>query len=125
MDAFGHVNNVMFFRYFESARISYLQAVDGGDVGRGEMKPILAHTECSYLRPVYFPDTLLAETRVTKLGRSSVSMEYRLTSRMQDEEVARGRATVVNVDPETGQSAPLSESLKEKILALEGGQIHF
>ena len=122
MDAFGHVNNVVFFRYFESARIEYFRKLRGDDFGNGEFLPILAQTECSYLRPVYHPDTLTAQTRVSRVGSSSLTMEYKLTSDSQDAVVAEGKAVVVNVDPKTGKGRPLTEDLKQKISLLESSE---
>ena len=119
MDAFGHVNNVVFFRYFESARIEYFRKLRGDDFGNREFVPILAQTECSYLRPVYHPDTLTAQTRVIRVGSSSLTMVYTLTSASQDAVVAEGKAVIVNVDPKTGKGRPLSDDLKQKISQLE------
>ena len=119
MDAFGHVNNVVFFRYFESARIEYFRLLNGDDIGKGAIVPILANTECNFLRPVHFPDRLIAEARISRVGNSSFTMEYRLTSTEQDTLVAEGKAVVVNVDPQTGKSAPLSEEVKKKIEEFE------
>jgi acyl-CoA thioester hydrolase len=119
MDAFGHVNNVVFFRYFETARIEYFRKLRGDDFGDGEFMPILAQTECSYLRPVYHPDTLTAQARVSRVGSSSLTMEYKLTSASQDSVVAEGKAVVVNVDPETGKGRPLTDELKQRISQVE------
>lgn len=119
MDAFGHVNNTVFFKYFESARIAYFTAVDPGPLGAGQLNPILASTRCDFLSPVVYPDTLRAETTVTRVGRSSLTMEYVLHSQAQDTEVARGEAVVVNVDPETGKSVALPDEVRQRIRELE------
>ena len=119
MDAFGHVNNVVFFRYFETTRIEYFRKLRGDDFGNGEFVPILAQTECNYIRPVYHPDTLTAEARVSRVGSSSLTMEYKLTSASQGVVVAEGKAVIVNVDTETGKGRPLTEELKRKIESLE------
>ena len=120
MDAYGHVNNVVFFRYFESARIEYFRSICKEEVGKGSFVPIVASTECSYLRPVHFPDTLVAEATITKVGTSSFTMEYRLTSSDQNEVVAQGKAVIVNIDQKTGKGVPLSDETKQRISELEG-----
>lgn len=119
MDAFGHVNNVVFFRYFESTRIAYMNAILGDKVSSEEFMPILASTECRYLRPVYFPDTLRGESAVTKLGNSSLTMAYRLISTAQQAVVAEGSAVVVNIDPKTGKGKPLEAAVRKKIEELQ------
>ncbi len=120
MDAFGHVNNTVYFRYFESVRIAYFQAVDGPDVGGGLLRPILAQTSCQFLKPVVFPDRLVGEGRVSRLGTSSLTMEYRLRSESLAAVVATGEAVVVQIDPETGRSAPLPEPFRTRIALMEG-----
>jgi acyl-CoA thioester hydrolase len=119
MDALGHVNNAVFFRYFESARIEYFRQLNGDGIDSGPFSPILAQTECNYLRPVHFPDNLVAEARVSRVGSSSLTMEYRLTSTKQDAVVAEGKAVVVNVERQTGKAQPLSPVVKDRIKAHE------
>jgi acyl-CoA thioester hydrolase len=121
MDAFGHVNNTIFFRYFESTRIAYMRAIDAmGAQQDAGFAPIVASARCDYLSPVVFPDRVVGETRVSKLGNSSFTMEYQLVSRNQEKVVARGEAVIVNIDPATGRSRPLPASLKERMEKLEG-----
>ena len=80
-DAFGHVNNTPYFRWFESARIAY-----GMRVGLSRLKatqnigPILALITCDYRRQLTFPDTVHVGARITRIGRSSLTMEHRLIS---------------------------------------------
>lgn len=119
MDAFGHVNNVVFFRYFESVRIAYFRAICPDGIGKDGLVPILASTECNYRMPVYFPDTLVGEASISHVGTSSFTMVYRLTSKEQDAVVAEGKAVVVNVNPETGKSEALSDKIKQRISKLE------
>lgn len=119
MDAFGHVNNTVYFKYFESARITYFRAIQDNKTSSDGFAPILAHTECQFLKPVVFPDTLTAEASVVKVGNTSFTMAYRLTSHKQESVVAEGKAVVVNVDPKTGKGVPLTDEVKAKIAALE------
>src|SRR5262245_14878734 len=80
-DAFGHVNNAVYFRWFESARIAYLEAVKLGDrTAAGGLGPILAAIDCNYRRQVKYPDTIRVGARVTRIGRSSIGIEHKLWS---------------------------------------------
>lgn len=119
MDAFGHVNNTIFFRYFESTRIAYFRGVEDSISNPLEFHPIVASTRCDYLFPVVFPDTLTGRARVSRLGNSSFTMEYELTSRAQGKVVAKGDATIVNIDPTSGKSQTLPQPLREAVEALE------
>lgn len=119
MDAFGHVNNTVFFRYFESTRIAYMRAVESAVSDKGEFTPVVASTKCDYLSPVVFPDTVTGQTRLLKMGNSSFTMEYQLTSQAQGKVVARGEAVIVNLDITTGRARPVPEALRQRMLALE------
>ena len=93
MDAFQHVNNVAFARWIETARVAYfgrlgLMRPRAGD-GVG---PILARIAIDYGRPVSYPDTVHVDATVRKIGRSSLTMGYRIWSEEQRAEVATGEA---------------------------------
>lgn len=119
MDAFGHVNNTVFFRYFESTRIAYMRAVESAVSHKGEFTPVVASTRCDYLSPVVFPDTLTGETRLVKMGNSSFTMAYQLTSQAQGKVVARGEAVIVNLDTTTGRARPVPSELRQRMESLE------
>lgn len=124
MDAFGHVNNTVFFRYFESTRIAYMRAIEAMGEGHSDgFLPVVASARCDFLAPVVFPDTVVGKTRVSRLGNSSFDMAYELMSQGQGRTVARGEATVVNIDPTNGKSRPLPSALRSRIATLEGGAL--
>ena len=102
MDAFNHVNNVAYYRYAESARISYLHALA---MFKGETLTILAGSSCNYLRPVRYPDTLLIGVKCTKIGNTSLSMAYEYYSIAQQAIVANATATIVRTDKDGNKQA--------------------
>lgn len=102
MDAFNHVNNVAYYRYAESARISYLHALA---MFKGETLTILAGSSCNYLRPVRYPDTLLIGVKCTKIGNTSLSMAYEYYSTTQQAIVANATATIVRTDKDGNKQA--------------------
>lgn len=120
MDAFGHVNNTIFFRYFESTRIAYMRAIKAMGGEEEGFAPVVASARCDFLASVVFPDTVVGETRVSKLGNSSFTMEYQLVSRAQEKVVARGEAVIVNIDQSTGKSRPIPAALRQRMEELEG-----
>ena len=96
MDAFAHVNNTMYFRYFETARIAFLDRIAfRGESGIG---PILASTHCRFRRPLTYPDAVLVGARVSEIGDDRFTHEYRLVSRSLDEVAAEGGGVVVAYD---------------------------
>jgi acyl-CoA thioester hydrolase len=121
LDAFQHVNNVVYARWAESGRIAYFdrlrlmerKATDG--VG-----PILAKLSIDYRRPVTFPDTIQLETTVKRIGNTSFVMANRIRSEGQGVEVATTEEIIVLFDYRTGKPTAVDERLRAAIHALEG-----
>lgn len=116
MDAFGHVNNVMFYRYLESARIAYLEHLQVFD---DSSMTVLASSSCQYLKPVFFPDTLHIGARVSKLGNTSCVMTYAVYSTQQQAVVATGEAVVVRLNKAGTQKLAISDELRARIITEE------
>ena len=116
MDAFNHLNNVVYYRYAESARIGYLQALGMFD---GNMVTVLAQSSCQYLRPVTYPDTLLLGVRCQRLGNTSIVIEYSYYSCAQKAIVATADAVIVRLDSDGKNKLPWSVEERERLLALE------
>lgn len=121
MDAFQHLNNVVYYRYAESARIAYLQALGMFD---GSMVTVLAQSSCQYLRPVTHPDTLLLGVRCQRLGTTSIVMEYGYYSCAQQAIVATAEAVVVRLDSRAEHKLPWSDAERARLLALEQSVAH-
>lgn len=117
MDAFNHLNNVVYYRYAESARIGYLQALGMFD---GSMVTVLAQSSCQYLRPVTYPDTLLLGVRCQRLGTTSIVMEYSYYSTAQKAIVATAEAVIVRLESNGKDKLPWTEAERERLFALEG-----
>ena len=121
MDAFNHLNNVVFYRYAESARIGYLQALGMFD---GSMVTVLAQSSCQYLRPVTYPDTLLLGVRCQRLGHTSIVIEYSYYSCAQQMIVATADAVIVRLDSNGKDKLPWTTEERERLLALEASVGH-
>jgi acyl-CoA thioester hydrolase len=120
-DAFGHVNNTVFFRWFESARVDYLgQCGLWGKRDTDGVGPILANISCNYRQQLTFPDTVEVFARVTRLGRSSITMEHEVHSQRQKRLIADGSSVIVTFDYERQQSVPVPEDIRRAIEKVEG-----
>lgn len=120
MDAFQHVNNVTYFRYFESVRIAFMMRTSLFDaIADKQVVPVLAATECRYKKPVTFPDTLHIGCRVAEFQESGLIQTYGIYSRAQDCVTTTGSGRIVLVDPNSGQQVKLSEDLRRQILDIE------
>jgi acyl-CoA thioester hydrolase len=120
-DAFGHVNNTVYFRWFESARIAYSERVGLSHALEHEpIAPILASISCDYRSQVSYPDTVHVGTRVTRIGRSSIGLEHTVVSQRQAAIAAEGSATIVVFDYRANKSQPVPLTIRQTIEALEG-----
>ena len=121
MDYFRHVNNTVFFRYFESARIAYLDRIGFREErAEGGLGPILASTHARFRRPLTYPDTVRVGARTTDVGEDRFTMEYRLVSESQGAVAAEGGGVLVSFDYASGRKAPLPEAVRRAIGRLEG-----
>jgi acyl-CoA thioester hydrolase len=120
-DAFAHVNNVTYFRWFESARIAYflrvnlMNPLEGSQIG-----PILAASSCDYRRAIVFPDTVRVGIRASRIGRTSIAFEHRIVSLNQRALAAEGTSTTVVYDYVAKCPRPVPDDLRRAIEELEG-----
>jgi acyl-CoA thioester hydrolase len=120
-DAFGHVNNTVYFRWFESARIAYTERVGLSHMLEAEpIAPILASTACDYRSQITYPDTVLVGCRVARIGRSSIGLEHAIVSRGRDVIAAEGTSTIVVFDYRANRPVPVPLTVRQTIEALEG-----
>lgn len=121
MDILRHVNNTVYFRYFENARIQFLGAIGFGDEnGVDGLGPILHSTSARFRRPLRFPDTAWTGARALDVHDDRFSMEYRLVSDRDQEVAAEGTALVVCYDYRALRKAALPQSVREGITRLQG-----
>jgi len=100
MDAFSHVNNIEYFRFFENVRIAFFRRTN---IIKTEnhlqgIGPIMKSTECRFKAPVTFPDTLIAGTKISEVKDTEFTMDYTLWSEKLDRVVPRGSGVIVSYD---------------------------
>jgi acyl-CoA thioester hydrolase len=120
-DAFGHVNGVVYFRWFETARIEYLNRGGLGHLMSQEgMGPILAAIKCDYRRQLKYPDTILVSASISEIGRSSMKMRHLIYSQAQQAIAAEGESTVVMFDYANQRPTRVPDDVRQQIEQLEG-----
>ncbi|TKF21038.1 acyl-CoA thioesterase [Vibrio genomosp. F6] len=120
MDALNHVNNAVYFRYFETARIAHFNKVElMEEMAMTKVGPVLGETQCRYKLPVTYPDTLLIGSKVTDIQSDRFTMQYEIVSKKLRKITTIGSATIVMFDFKTNQKAELSERLTLAIKALD------
>ena len=117
-DGFGHVNNMHFIRWFESARIAYLRECRINLTIEG-IGPILAAVSCNYRKQVKYPDTVTVGARVVRIGSSSMKLEHQLWSEQLQAVAAEGDSTVVLFDYQAQAPFPIPDDLRARIERLE------
>jgi acyl-CoA thioester hydrolase len=121
MDAFNHVNNVSYLRYFESGRIAYFEALELADFfGINGVGPILAETSCRYRFPLTYPDQVSVGVRSEALGEDRFTQQYILVSHRHGRVAATGDGTIVTFDYTANRKASIPDRVRQAIEALEG-----
>jgi acyl-CoA thioester hydrolase len=111
-DVYGHVNNVVYYSFFDTAVNRYL--IDRGvlDIHGGPVIGFVVETSCKYERPIQFPDRVQAGVRVAKIGTSSVRYEVGIFRNEEEESAAHGYFVHVYVDRGTKRPTPLPAALR-------------
>jgi len=112
-DAFNHVNNAMYLRYLEEARVRWLaDVVSDWDHGDGS-KPIMAAVQANYRRPLTWPGEIVVQLFCEKLGTSSITIGHRIVDARDTSLLYMdGNVVMVWIDPTTGRSTPLPEAIR-------------
>lgn len=121
-DAFGHLNNVFYFQYLESARFEMLKEMklfDPGDIF--SLNYILVHAECDYRQISRYDDTLIIHSRVSDIKKSSFTLEHLITNEKTGNLVATAKMIIVAFNHKKQKSEPLTPKVK-KILEGYWGQ---
>ena len=114
-DAYGHVNNVVYYAWFDTVINLWLIEEGGLDIRRGPVIGVCAESHCAYRDGFAFPETVEAGLRVSELGRSSVRYELGLFKEGALEPAAEGWFVHVFVDRESGRPTPLTPRLREAL----------
>lgn len=121
MDAMGHVNNTVYFRYFETARIRCFAELGLGSIEQsGGVGPILHSASCRFRIPLTYPDTVTVGARIGDIGDDRFVMLYRAVSHGHGAVAADGESLIVTFSYETATKAPVSDALRARLLGLRG-----
>jgi acyl-CoA thioester hydrolase len=115
MDAYGHVNNTIYFRYMEQARVEWITSL-GYQVAPGRESMLMMNGFCNFYKQLSYPGDLILKTSIGAIGRTSMDVYTSMALTTEpDEEVAIGGATMVWVDLTTNKSAPWPDHILQKI----------
>ncbi len=111
-DVYGHVNNVVYYSYFDTVVNAFLVNEGGLDIDSGPVIGLCVESQCRYLSPLAFPDVLDAGMRVSRIGRSSVRYEVGIFRAGEDAAAAQGHFVHVFVDRTTRRPVDLPERMR-------------
>lgn len=118
----GHVNNAVYFTYFEQARAVMAETLGlRRELAASGLGVILAHASCDYKAQVVFGDEVEVGVRMLSLGRSSFTSGFEVRRVRDDAVVAVGRAVQAVFDYDAGRTAPIPDGLRAKLEALMTG----
>ncbi|MEZ9197913.1 acyl-CoA thioesterase [Shewanella sp. 10N.286.54.B9] len=116
MDALQHVNNVVYFRYFETARIDFFNQINLlEDLQKTAVGPVISENRARYKRPVTFPDTLVVGVSISDINDDRFMMHYHVFSQTQQAITTMGSSQVVMFNFKTGQKAQLTPQLLDAL----------
>lgn len=117
-DIYGHVNNVTYYAYFDTAVNSYLIKEGGLDIHRGDSVGFVVSSNCTYLRPLAYPDPVEAGIKVERLGTSSVQYGVGIFLKGENTPRAYGEFVHVFVNRQENTSTPIPENIKAALTRL-------
>ena len=120
MDALQHVNNIEYFKYFQVARIAYFEKIDSDSVlGETRISSILASTQCKFIYPLAYPDSVSIGVRVDAMADQYFTMQYAVVSHKHQRLVAIGDAKVVMFDYANNKKVSIPNEIRKTIIDLE------
>lgn len=119
MDAYEHVNNTVYFRYFEDVRIAYFEKIGVNEHKKEtNIGPILASTTCNFRLPLEYPDNIKIVADIEDVKEKRFTMKYKVFSEKLGALAAEGEGLVVFYDYNEGKSCAIPEEVKTKMKAL-------
>jgi len=119
MDMLGHVNNTVYFRYMEQARIEWMQALAGDLAGREGPLPVVVNASCNFRVPLVYPADVEVRMYIGDPGRTSIGSYYDLS--VNGERCADGAARMVWTDRDSGRPVPVPAAVVAPLRAATAG----
>jgi len=120
MDAMGHVNNTVYFRFMEQTRISWLDVLAPEDEAWGSTGVVIANASCNFLRPMTYPGTVEVRLSIGRVGGSSVPTHYELRVDDDPAPYADGAAVVVFIGMQSQKPVRIPETIRRRLETIGG-----
>ena len=117
-DAYGHINNVMYYSFFDTAVNRFLIEEGGLNIHKGNIVAYVVSSQCQYITPASYPETIFVGVRVIKVGRSSVTYGLSVYAGEAKRRVAHGQFVHVLVERLSDKAVPIPVNTKEALAAI-------
>lgn len=119
MDLFGHINNVSYFKYAQAARVNYWETIGLTQLHNDmQIGPMLASTSCNFIKPLFYPGSILIESGIEFMKTTSFGLHHRILN-ADNEVAAEAHDVVVMYDFKKGTKIPIPDEMRAKIEILE------
>lgn len=118
VDRFGHVNNSVYFSLFDMCKTRYFNDVVGTDIF-DRMAPVVVHIEANFISPVYFPDEIVIDTSIVKIGNKSFTLLQRALNQRTEEVKCYCETVMVMMDTVTYESVEIDSEFRTKVSSYE------
>lgn len=118
-DVYGHINNVDYYSYFDSVINKYLIENGKLDIHSSEIIGIVVHSECNYIKPLAYPDSITVGLGVIKIGNTSVKYGLSIFSNKMSQQAAFGSVTHVFVDRESLKPVKIPKNIISALKDIE------
>lgn len=114
-DAYGHINNVVYYAFFDTAVNAHLIQSGCLDIQKSPVIGLVVETQCQYFKPIAYPDVVHAGIRVAKLGRTSVRYDIGLFANDDETAAAQGHFVHVYTERATGRPQPIPDEVRHAL----------
>ncbi|MEI8280482.1 MAG: acyl-CoA thioesterase [Bacteroidota bacterium] len=120
IDLFGHVNNVMYFKYIQASRVNYWETIHLTDrLDKDKIGPILASTQCQFIKPLHYPGNITIQAGISFIKNTSFGIHHQILNEQQ-ERAAEAHDVVVMYDFNKNEKIPFPAELRNAIETLQG-----
>ncbi|MCM1319614.1 MAG: acyl-CoA thioesterase [Muribaculaceae bacterium] len=119
IDILGHLNNTVYFSFYDTGKAYYLEAVEGGHINWQRVESVVANVDCAFINPIFFGTEIEVYTKCEHLGERSFTLFQMIADKKTDEIKSVCRSIMVSIDPDTKRSVPLPRKWREGITAYE------
>lgn len=123
IDILGHLNNTVYFSFYDTGKAYYLEAVNGGKMNWQRVESVIANVDCAFINPTYFGEPIEICTKCEHMGEKSLTILQMILNKETRQVKSLCRTVMVAFDPDTHKSTTLPEKWRKGIALYEKGEI--